>query len=227
MEIDLYENKRFEMVSSQIEPRGIHDPRLLNVLRRVPRHRFVPEEQQEMAYDDNALGIGSNQTISQPFIVAYMTNLLQLQGDETVLEIGTGSGYQAAVLANLASYVHTIERHESLAWKARQVLAELGYHNIFIHLGDGALGWAASAPYHGILVTAAAPAPPQPLLDQLDPHGGRLVLPVGERTGQVLQVWQRHGNEFSTTQEISVSFVPLRGKYGWSRDQWEDNAGGE
>jgi len=221
---DPYENMRLTMVASQIEARGIHEPRLLNVLRSVPRHRFVPEELRDMAYDDNALTIGSSQTISQPYIVAYMTSLLNLQGDETVLEIGTGSGYQAAVLSCLASFVHTIERHENLAWRARHVLAEIGYHNILVHLGDGSAGWPASAPYQGILVTAAAPTPPPPLLAQLS-EGGRLVLPVGGRTGQFLQVWQRHGEEFETTQTIQVAFVPLRGKHGWAEEEWETSAG--
>jgi protein-L-isoaspartate(D-aspartate) O-methyltransferase len=220
MEVATYEQLRREMVASQIEARGIHDQRLLNVLRSVPRHRFVPEEQREMAYDDNALSIGSSQTISQPFIVAYMTNLLQLHGDETVLEIGTGSGYQAAVLAGLASCVYTIERYENLALNARQLLNELGYRNIEVHAGDGASGWPAAAPYQGIMVTAASPAPPPPLLAQLA-DGGRLVLPVGSRSGQTLQVWQRRGNLFSFTQQIPVSFVPLRGRYGWDTDQWD------
>ncbi len=221
---DPYENMRQTMVASQIEARGIHEPRLLHVMRSVPRHRFVPEEMRDMAYDDNALSIGSSQTISQPYIVAYMTSLLNLRGDETVLEIGTGSGYQAAVLSCMASFVHTIERHENLAWRARQVLAEIGYHNILVHLGDGSAGWPASAPYQGIMITAAAPIPPPPLLAQLA-EGGRLVLPVGGRTGQVLQVWQRRGEEFETTQTIQVAFVPLRGKYGWAEEEWETSAG--
>ncbi len=221
---DPYENMRRTMVASQIEARGIHEPRLLNVLRSVPRHRFVPEELRDVAYDDNALSIGSSQTISQPYIVAYMTGLLNLRGDETVLEVGTGSGYQAAVLSCLASFVHTIERHENLAWHARHVLAEIGYHNILVHLGDGSAGWPASAPYQGILITAAAPTPPPPLLAQLA-EGGRLVLPVGGRSGQVLQVWQRHGEQFETTQTIQVAFVPLRGKYGWAEEEWETSLG--
>ena len=161
-EIDYYEAVRKLMVSEQIERRGIKNPRLLDVLRKVPRHRFVSAELEKKAYDDGPLPIGAGQTISQPFIVALMTSLLGLQGDENVLEIGTGSGYQAAILANLAKTVHTVERHAGLAEQARRVLAELGLANVFVHLADGSLGWPESAPYQAIIVTAAAPRPPQP-----------------------------------------------------------------
>ena len=212
------------MVAHQIEQRGLRDPRLLAALRSVPRHLFVPENQRGMAYDDYPLAIGSGQTISQPYIVALMTDLLQLRGQENVLEIGTGSGYQAAILACLAGCVVTIERYEFLALRARQVLAELGYLNIQVHTGDGALGWPAAAPFQGILVTAAAPSPPAPLLEQLA-DGGRLVIPVGGRSGQTLQVWQRQGTEFEHEDILPVAFVPLRGKHGWDLQAWEDSTG--
>jgi protein-L-isoaspartate(D-aspartate) O-methyltransferase len=177
---------------------------------------------QEHAYDDSPLPIGSGQTISQPYIVALMTSLVALQGDEIVLEIGTGSGYQAAVLACLAKTVHTIERHAALAGWAGSTLEDLAYKNVFVHLGDGSLGWPDAAPYQAIIVTAAAPRPPQPLLDQLD-EGGRLVIPVGERRLQDLQVWQREGEHFTWETIIPVAFVPMRGEHGWKEDQWPEN----
>lgn len=223
MGVDSFEQLRFEMVARQMEQRGLDDPRLLAVMRGVPRHLFVPEDLRDKAYDDYPLAIGNGQTISQPYIVALMTDLLNLHGGETILEIGTGSGYQAAVLASLANCVVTIERYEVLAWRARQVLAELSYLNVQVHTGDGALGWPAAAPFQGILVTAAAPSPPLPLLEQLA-DGGRLVLPVGGRSGQTLQVWQRIGTDFQHEDVIPVAFVPLRGKYGWDMHEWEENS---
>ena len=216
-----FEEKRQEMVYAQIEQRGLTEPRLLQCLRSVPRHRFVPLDVQEHAYDDGPLPIGSGQTISQPYIVALMTSLAGLQGGENVLEIGAGSGYQAAVLACLAKTVHTIERHPALAGWAASTLADLGYENVSVHLGDGSLGWPEAAPYQAILVTAAAPRPPQPLLDQLA-EGGRLIIPVGERRQQELQVWQREGGHFTWETIIPVAFVPMRGEHGWKEDQWPD-----
>ena len=216
-----FDEKRLEMVSSQIERRGLNEPRLLQALRSVPRHRFVPLDVQEHAYDDGPLPIGSGQTISQPYIVALMTSLAALKGDENVLEIGSGSGYQAAVLSCLAKSVHTIERHAALAGWSGSILEELGYKNVSVHLGDGSSGWPEAAPYQAILVTAAAPRPPQPLLDQLA-EGGRLVIPIGERRLQDLQVWQREGGQFTWETIIPVAFVPLRGELGWKEDQWPD-----
>lgn len=220
MGIDPFVNLRAEMVAQQIERRGITELRLLEVMRTVPRHLFVPEDLISMAYDDCPLSIGSGQTISQPYIVALMTQLLHLQGDEIVLEIGTGSGYQAAVLSRLAHSVHTIERFSTLASRARQVLDTLLFENVVVHTQDGSLGWPEAAPYQGILVTAAAPAPPPPLLEQLA-DGGRLVLPVGGRGGQVLQVWQRCGDNFDHEDNIYVAFVPLRGAHGWNEVYWD------
>ena len=218
------ESLRFEMVENQIARRGLRSPRLIEAFRKVPRHSFVPLEYQKNAYDDGPLPIGLGQTISQPYIVALMTNLLQLEGNETVLEIGTGSGYQAAILGELARTVHSIERSLTLADCASQLLAELGYTNISCHCSDGSLGWSAAAPYQGILVTAAAPTPPQPLLDQLADEG-KLVIPVGNHFGQELQLWQRHGSRFEPETIIPVTFVPLRGIYGWTDEDWNDSTG--
>lgn len=206
------------MVEDQLVWRGIHDPRLLEAMRSVPRHCFVPEEYRDMAYSDGPLPIGTGQTISQPYIVALMSESVALKGSEKVLEVGTGSGYQAAILANLAREVHTIERHISLAEQARLVLGELGYKNITVHTGDGSKGLPDHAPYQAIVVTASAPKVPKPLLDQLD-EGGRLILPVGDRWGgQTLQLWERHGAKFEHEAILPVTFVPLRGEYGWKED---------
>jgi protein-L-isoaspartate(D-aspartate) O-methyltransferase len=218
-----FEQQRMMMVTEQIERRGLNNPRLLEAFRRVQRHCFVPLDQQGMAYIDGPLSIGDGQTISQPYIVALMTSLAAVQGDENVLEIGTGSGYQAAILACLVKTVHTIERFASLANRARQVLAQLGFNNVQVHEGDGTLGWAEAVPFQAVLVTAAAPRPPQPLLEQLS-EGGRLVLPVGDRSSQDLQVWQRQGDHYSSESIIPVSFVPLRGKHGWKEVHWPDQS---
>jgi protein-L-isoaspartate(D-aspartate) O-methyltransferase len=214
-----YERQRLEMVSRQIEERGIQDARLLQVLRGVPRHAFVPFDVQENAYEDRPLPIGQGQTISQPYIVALMTFLLHLEGTENVLEIGSGSGYQAAVLARLARQVHSIERDPLLAERARNTLCALGYLNVTIHTGDGSAGLPESGPYDGILVTAAAPNVPRPLLEQLAPEG-RLVAPVGGRKGQQLQVWRPSGSGFDFDEIAPVAFVPLRGQWGWSEQGW-------
>jgi len=202
------------MVAEQIAWRGIRTPGVLDAMRTVPRHLFVPADQRSYAYSDGALRIGHGQTISQPYIVALMTDLLKLRGDEKVLEVGTGSGYQAAVLSLLAAEVHTIERHVPLAEKAAQILKDIHYDNIHIHTGDGSVGLPEHAPYQAIMVTAAAPKVPQPLLDQLD-DGGRLVLPVGSRYSQILECWQRHGDQFKQNTVTAVAFVPLLGEEGW------------
>lgn len=214
-----YNSDREHMVTEQIARRGLRDPRLLDAFRRVPRHLFVPLEYRDSAYADGPLPIGCGQTISQPYIVALMTDLLHLQGGETVLEVGTGSGYQAAILAHLAGTVHTIERHAELAESARQRLADLELANVTVHVGDGTLGLPELAPFDGILITAAAPAPPPPLLAQLS-DGGRLVLPVGSRYYQDLQVYSRAGGEYQEELILPVAFVPLRGKHGWDDEGW-------
>ena len=210
-----YQLAREEMVERQIARRGIQNPRLLEAFRAVPRHLFVPQRDRDHAYADGPLPIGEGQTISQPYIVAYMTDLLNLQGDEIILEVGTGSGYQAAILGELAAEVHTIERHEKLARKAKKLLEQLGYHNIRVHQGDGTLGLPEFTPYAAVLVTAAAPIVPRPLLEQLQ-DGGKLIMPVGERFGQTLELWQRQGEEFTTKKLAPVAFVPLLGKHGWN-----------
>jgi protein-L-isoaspartate(D-aspartate) O-methyltransferase len=219
---DSFFDSRMRMVENQIARRGLRNPRLLEAFRSVPRHCFVPPECQDKAYDDGPLPIGLRQTISQPYIVALMTNLLQLEGCETILEIGTGSGYQAAILGQLTKLVHTIELHPTLYESAGVLLGKLGYTNIACHCGDGSLGWPAGAPFEGILVTAAAPNSPLPLLDQLA-EGGRLVIPVGDRSGQELQVWQRFGARFEPETIVPVSFVPLRGQLGWTDQDWGDS----
>jgi len=202
------------MVTRQIEWRGVKDPRVLAAMRNVPREKFVPQDEIPYAFDDCPLPIGLGQTISQPYIVAFMTELLKLKGSENVLEIGTGSGYQAAILSTLAKTVHSVEQHKALAEKARQVLEKLGYLNVSVHCGDGTLGHPSAAPYDGIMVTAGAPQVPQPLLDQLA-EGGRLVIPVGGMGSQMLQVITRNGNKFKTVDALPVVFVPLRGEHGW------------
>jgi len=217
---EILAKRREEMVTSQIFQRGIRDPRLLQALREIPRHCFLPKNLSEQAYQDGALPIGLGQTISQPYIVAVMTDLLQLSGSETVLEIGTGSGYQAAVLSRMAAQVHSVEVIPALAETAAETLCRLGIGNVQVHLGDGsAIGWQPGAPYAGILVTAAAPAVPAGLLEQLA-AGGRLILPVGGNGGQELQRWTRGPDGFHLENLFPVSFVPLRGEAGWSSGDW-------
>jgi protein-L-isoaspartate(D-aspartate) O-methyltransferase len=219
-EAGFFYRERERMILDQIVHRGIRDRRVVDALWRVPRHLFVDPALQEQAYADRPLPTGGGQTISQPFIVALMTSLLRLRGDETVLEIGTGSGYQAAVLSRLAGWVHTIEYLPDLAESAASRLANLGFVNISVHPGDGTLGFVEAAPYQGILVTAAAPEPPGPLLSQVA-DGGRMVIPIGGPSEQELQVWRREGHSFAIRHAGPVAFVPLRGEYGWSKEDWK------
>lgn len=214
-----YTAARNKMVKDQLTWRGIQDKRVLDAMRATPRHHFVPSEYTHLAYDDCPLPIGQGQTISQPYIVALMTELLSLQGDENVLEVGAGSGYQAAILAQLCRQVHTIERHPELANQARARLAALNLANVQVHTGDGSLGLPDYAPFQAILVTAAAPHTPPPLLEQLD-EGGRLVLPVGSRGVQTLEIYTRQGDKTQRRSHIPVAFVPLRGEHGWGEDRW-------
>jgi protein-L-isoaspartate(D-aspartate) O-methyltransferase len=203
------------MVTDQIEARGIHDADVLSALRTVPRHLFVPEGLIEQAYDDGALAIGSGQTISQPYIVALMTVLAQLTVRSRVLEVGSGSGYQTAVLAELADEVFTIERRAELEERARLVLAKLGYHNVTAVLGDGSLGLPEHAPFDRIVVTAAAPQAPPLLLEQLA-EGGRLVVPIGPAgRDQVLTVITRSADGLHEVETIPCRFVPLVGAGGF------------
>jgi protein-L-isoaspartate(D-aspartate) O-methyltransferase len=204
---DRFVQPRLHMVETQIGARGIKDKRLLDALRRVPRHLFIPEGQREEAYADEPLPIGQGQTISQPYIVAYMTEKLQLRGPERVLEVGTGSGYQTAVLAELVGTVFSIEVVEPLAQKAQNVLSELGYTNIRYKVGDGNSGWEEFAPFDGILVTAAAPEVPAPLRRQLK-DGGRMILPLGTFSQELVLV-VREGDKFRQSELLPVRFVPL------------------
>jgi protein-L-isoaspartate(D-aspartate) O-methyltransferase len=205
------------MLESQIVARGVRDQRVLDAMRRVPRHRFVSRELEPAAYDDRPLSIGEGQTISQPLIVALMTLTLDVQGGHTVLEVGTGSGYQAAVLAQLAREVVTIERHQLLADSARALLQELGITNVKVVVGDGTLGWPAGAPYDRILVTAGAPAVPDALKEQLA-EGGRLVIPVGPASLQHLTAVDRRQDGFDERTGSACVFVPLIGQNGWSSE---------
>ncbi|MBN2149368.1 MAG: protein-L-isoaspartate(D-aspartate) O-methyltransferase [Anaerolineales bacterium] len=215
----LYVQQRKRMVEEQIARRGVRGALLLEAFRQTPRHCFVPPEYQHMAYSDGPLPIGEGQTISQPYIVALMTQLLALEGDENVLEVGTGSGYQAAILAHLAHTVHSIERYAILAQRAQELLDQLGFKGVSIHIGDGSLGLPQYAPFDAIIVTAAAPEVPQPLLDQLA-EGGRLVVPVGNRGWQMLERYLRCGDRFDKESITPVAFVPLRGQHGWKEDRW-------
>jgi len=185
-----YDWLRENMVETQLKPRGITGQRILDAFYRVPRHLFVGPDQRALAYEDHPLPIDKDQTISQPFIVALMTQSLELKGAEKVLEVGTGSGYQTAILAELAGHVYTIERFERLSSKAEAILTELGYDNISYKVGDGSKGWPEEAPFDGIMVTAAAFSPPSRLLDQLAKNG-KMVIPVGDRHGQELMVIEK------------------------------------
>jgi protein-L-isoaspartate(D-aspartate) O-methyltransferase len=206
-------DERKQMVAYQLRARGIHDPRLLEAFEEVPRHLFVPEEAREWAYEDGPLLIGYDQTISQPYVVAYMIEALKLTGTERVLEVGTGSGYEAAILSRLVPEVHTIELIEPLAKRAAHALAAAGVDNVFTHTGDGSQGWAGCAPYDAIIVSAAAPHVPRSLLEQLASHGC-MILPVNAGRHQRLELWRREGDSFSHETLIPVAFVPLRGREG-------------
>lgn len=212
---DPTEYARRTMIETQLIPRGISDPRVLEAIRTTPRHLFVPPSLRRHAYEDRPLEIGSGQTISQPFMVAAMTQLLRLHPQDRVLEIGTGSGYQAAVLSKLAARVVTVERIPELAEQAARTLASLGIQNVESKIGDGTLGWPESAPYDAIIVTAAGPAVPAPLKEQLA-DGGRLLCPVGGRDSQRLVLVARRGDEFTESEGIGCIFVPLIGAEGWT-----------
>jgi protein-L-isoaspartate(D-aspartate) O-methyltransferase len=212
-----YRLSREEMVLTQLEKRGIRDPRVLEVMRKIKRHHFVEPAFLDRAYDDSPLPIEEGQTISQPYIVARMTSLLEVQPTDKVLEIGTGSGYQAALLAELAYKVYSIERYLSLSRKARARLEEHGYTNVVLKQGDGTIGWAEFAPYDKIIVTAAAPKFPKTLFLQLK-EGGRLVFPMGEKRTQSLMLVTRHGDEAHTQEVGQVTFVPLIGREGWAAE---------
>ena len=209
-----YEKERSRMVDEQIMARGVKDERVLAAMRKVPRHEFLPEGIRGMAYQDNALPLGEGQTISQPYMVALMTELLELKGTERVLEIGTGSGYQAAVLSHVCEKVYTVERIKMLADKARATLDRLGYRTVAIKTYVGTYGWKEMAPFDAIMVTAGAPEIPAPLVEQLC-VGGRMVIPVGERYGQQLVKVVKTAEGTRTEQSVPCMFVPLIGNHGW------------
>ena len=205
------------MVEYQLRSRGISNQLVLEAFESIPRHLFVPQESRIWAYADRPHRIGFKQTISQPYIVAYMTQALGLTGTERVLEVGTGSGYQAAILSKVAYEVYSIELVPALAERAVETLRSLEITNVFVHVGDGSQGWSEAAPYDAIIVTAAGPHTPKSMLNQLA-DGGRMILPVGEPGVQYLELWHREGDVFSHDTLLPVVFVPLRGKEGSKRN---------
>jgi protein-L-isoaspartate(D-aspartate) O-methyltransferase len=211
---DPEERRRLAMVQEQLAARQIRDARVLEAFRRVPRHLFVPVEWRDSAYEDRPLEIGGGQTISQPYIVARMTEALGLSGGEKVLEVGTGSGYQAAILLELGARVYTIERREELSRTARWNLELADLRGAHFSVGDGSLGWAEEAPFDRVIVTAAAPAVPTPLLEQLR-EGGSMVVPIGDETAQQLMLLCREDGRLKKTRICSCVFVKLWGKEGW------------
>ena len=215
--MDRYVKQRMKMVESQIRARGIRDPRVLKAMETIPRHLFVNEALRDQAYNDNPLPIDGGQTISQPYIVALMTEAMELKGNEKVLEVGTGSGYQTAILAELAEHVFSIDRIASLASGARRLLESLNYFNAAIRVGDGTYGWREESPFNAIIVTAGAPNIPKTLLEQLA-IGGRLVIPAGGRHSQVLIKLTRLSEDLNDVKKEDLGgcrFVDLIGEYGW------------
>ncbi len=208
---DAYVSQRIAMVEMQIQRRGVSDTLVLNAMKTVPRHRFVPEHTKKQAYIDSPLPIGEDQTISQPYIVGFMTESLNLKGHENVLEIGTGSGYQAAVLAEIVDSVFTIEIVPPLGRRAEKVLDELGYENICVRIGDGYQGWPEHAPFDAIVVTAAPAEIPQPLIDQLKP-GGRMIIPVGDYYQELVLITKKQDGTISKKSVLPVRFVPMTGE---------------
>jgi protein-L-isoaspartate(D-aspartate) O-methyltransferase len=200
-----------------LRSKGITDERVNDAFGKVPRHLFVDGAMYAQAYDDNALPIGGGQTISQPYVVALMTQLLELKKDEKILEIGTGSGFQTAILAQFSRRVYTVECQRDLAESARRRLRDMGYENIAFKCGDGSTGWPQHAPYAKIIVTAAAPVVPEVLCEQLE-QGGRMIIPIGDRSHQELTVYDKTENGFEKRTEGGVVFVPLLGKHGWQKE---------
>lgn len=211
-----YKMLRENMVNSQIKARGINDEKILQSMRKIPRHLFVPEQQRTYSYEDFPLPIGEGQTISQPHIVALMTEMLQLQENNKVLEIGTGSGYQTAILSKIAKEVYTVEKIEHLGLKAEKLFEELGYKNIKVKIGDGTEGWNEYAPYDGIIVTAGSPQIPKPLIEQLS-ENGRIVIPIGDAFSQDLIVAQKIKGKLIKKIVCGCVFVPLIGRHGWEK----------
>lgn len=210
-----YARLRSRMVDEQLVKREISERRLLDVLRMMPRHQFVPDEHKPQSYEDRPLPIGDGQTISQPYIVAFMTENLRLKPHHKVLEIGTGSGYQTAILCHLADYVYSVERISRLADLAGKRIGDLGYRNLDIHVGDGSQGLPDQAPFDRIMVTAAVPRLPNVLCAQLSQFGGQLILPIGAAPAQELKLITRTADRFTTRNLLGCRFVPLIGRYGF------------
>lgn len=219
-EFDLYVALREKMVREQIVARGIKNQQVINAFRKIPRHKFIDVKFLNEAYSDHPLPLTMGQTISQPYIVALMTELLEVYDNEKILEIGTGSGYQTAILAELSDTVHSVERLPELSQAAGKTLQELGYKNIQLHIGDGSKGWPDQAPYDRIIVTASAPNIPQPLIDQLK-ENGKIVIPLGSNFGQDLVVGEKHKGELKIFNYGKVVFVPLIGAFGWNDEKGE------
>jgi len=217
-----YEKARARMVDEQIYSRGITGRAVLDAFRKIPRHLFVPPKYLNEAYGDYPIPIGFGQTISQPFIVALMTEKALLGADDAVLEIGTGSGYQAAVLSYLCRTVDTVERIPELGKRAAEIFEKMGIKNVHVHIADGTCGWVDSAPYDAILVSAGSPEVPPPLKEQIK-RGGRIVIPVGTSWSQKLQVWIRTETGFEMEEVIPVVFVPLLGKWGWQENLYRND----
>ena len=209
-----YERQRQRMVERQIRKRGVRSGRVLAAMERIPRHRFVPEDSCDHAYEDSPLSIGKGQTISQPFMVAVMTECAAPESDDRVLEVGTGSGYQTAILAELVREVYSLERIPELAERAEGLLSRLGYENVSIRVGDGSEGWREKAPFDAIIVTAGAPEIPEPLVEQLE-EGGRLVIPIGSAHHQTLCTVKKERNRIRKEEGTGCVFVPLIGTFGW------------
>ena len=215
--VDLFKIERNQMVEYQLRGRGIKDPQVLEAFRKVPRHEFTPRNLREKAYRDAPLPIGQNQTISQPYMVAVMTELAAVEPGDRVLEIGTGSGYQAAIFAELGAEVYSIERFAELAQQAEETLRQLQYTTVYTRVSNGTLGWEEEAPFDVIIVTAGAPQIPKSLLEQLDEEG-RLVIPLDEGASQVLYLIRRTEEGFEKQRGERCTFVPLIGEYGWKSD---------
>ncbi len=209
-----HEKARKAMVERQLLTRGIQDPKVLDAMGKVERHRFIPENLQELAYADQPLPIDRQQTISQPYIVALMSEALEVGENDVVLEIGTGSGYQAAILAEICKMVYTVEKYPELLDTASSILREIGYENVIGKTDDGTLGWPEHQPYDAIMVTAGAPNVPKPLIEQLK-EGGRLVIPVGDNTSQEMLKLTRKKDHVTEQRLGGCRFVPLRGEHGW------------
>ncbi|HUK31567.1 MAG TPA: protein-L-isoaspartate(D-aspartate) O-methyltransferase [Candidatus Acidoferrum sp.] len=211
-----FATQRREMVERQLRRRGIRDASVLDAMLAVPRHEFVPEEFRAQSYDDKPISIGEGQTISQPFIVAAMIEAMELKGSEKVLEVGAGSGYAAAILSRLAAMVYTMESRPNLATAAQERLARLGFANVAVHMGDGSAGLLEAAPFDAILIAAAAPLVPQPLVEQLA-EGGRMAIPIGDEQAQELVLMRKSNGEIHSQTLHQCAFVPLIGRYGFSR----------